>query len=71
MSKRYHIMVGLHFAVCTLAMIWPVALFANRVEPTVFGLPFLFFWYILWMGVLFAGMWLAFVVQYAGGRHDD
>lgn len=71
MSKTYHILVGLHFAVCTLAMIWPVATLANRVEPTVLGLPFLFFWYILWMAILFAGMWVAFIVQYAGVRHDD
>lgn len=71
MSKTYQSLVGLHFVLCTLAMIWPIATLANRVEPQVFGLPFLFFWYVLWMGLLFVGMWVAFVVQYGGSRYDD
>ncbi|UTW13465.1 DUF3311 domain-containing protein [Marinobacterium rhizophilum] len=70
MSKTYHILVGLHFAVCILAMIWPGALIANRIEPTVLGMPFLMFWYILWMGVLFVGTWVAYVVRHGGGRND-
>ncbi|GEK47626.1 hypothetical protein HPA02_19090 [Bisbaumannia pacifica] len=70
MNKTYHWLVGLHFTLCTLAMIWPGALIANRIEPMLLGLPFLFFWYILWMLVLFAGMWVAFVVRH-GGRHHD
>ncbi|MDW5378501.1 DUF3311 domain-containing protein [Halomonas sp. HP20-15] len=70
MSKTYHALVGGHFVLCTLAMIWPGALIANRIEPTVFGLPFLFFWYILWMLVLFAGLWTAYRVRHGGRRHD-
>lgn len=70
MNKTYHLLTGLHFAVCTLAMIWPGALIANRIEPTVLGLPFLFFWYILWMLILFVGMWIAYVVRHRGGRHE-
>nr|WP_298057319.1 hypothetical protein [uncultured Halomonas sp.] len=70
MTKTYHLLTGLHFAVCTLAMIWPGALIANRIEPTVLGLPFLFFWYTLWMLILFVGMWVAFVVRHGGGRHE-
>lgn len=68
MSKPYSTLITLHFTVCTLAMIWPGALIANRIEPTVFGLPFLFFWYILWMLVLFVGMWLAYLKRHGGGR---
>ncbi|MBB3139659.1 DUF3311 domain-containing protein [Halomonas organivorans] len=70
MSKTYHTLVGLHFALCTLAMIWPGALIANRIEPTLFGLPFLFAWYILWMLVLFIGMWVAFGVRHGGHRDE-
>ncbi|SHL20608.1 hypothetical protein SAMN05192556_10969 [Halomonas caseinilytica] len=66
----YSLLVGGHFTLCTLAMIWPGALIANRVEPTMLGLPFLFAWYILWMLVLFLGMWAAFVVRPAGGRDE-
>lgn len=61
--------IGLHFVLCTLAMIWPGALIANRVEPMILGLPFLFFWYILWMFLLFAGLLAAFLKQYGGKRH--
>ncbi|MGM0832108.1 DUF3311 domain-containing protein [Halomonas qinghailakensis] len=70
MNKTYHLLIGLHFTLCTLAMIWPGALIANRIEPTVLGLPFLFFWYILWMLVLFIGMWIAFVIRHGGSRHE-
>lgn len=68
MSKTYHILVGLHFTLCTLAMIWPGALIANRIEPTVLGLPFLMFWYILWILVLFIGTAIAYFVRHGGGR---
>lgn len=70
MAKRPSLLLTLHFILCTLAMIWPGALFANRIEPTVLGLPFLFFWYVLWMLILFVGMWLAYLKQYGGGRDD-
>lgn len=64
MTKRYHLAVTAHFAVCVLAMVWPGALIANRVEPYVLGLPFLFFWYAAWMMVLFIGMWVAYAVRH-------
>ncbi|QEM82030.1 DUF3311 domain-containing protein [Halomonas binhaiensis] len=70
MSKTYHFGVALHFLVCVLAMIWPGALIANRIEPYVLGLPFFFFWYVLWMLVLFAGMWIAYVIRHGGQQND-
>ncbi|NVK44213.1 MAG: DUF3311 domain-containing protein [Oceanospirillaceae bacterium] len=70
MSKTYHLLVGLHFTICTLAMIWPGAVIANRFEPTVLGMPFLMFWYILWMAVLFVGTWIAYGVRHGGDRHE-
>ena len=42
-GKKIVIGMGAYFLVCTVAMIWPGAVFANRVEPMVFGLPF-FYW---------------------------
>lgn len=70
MNKNYHLLTGLHFTVCTLAMIWPGALIANRIEPLILGLPFLFFWYAFWMLILFIGMWVVFVVRHGGNRHE-
>lgn len=68
MSKTFNFFLTLHFAMCTLAMIWPGALIANRVQPMVFGLPFLFFWYVLWILVLFVGLFVAFTIGYGGHR---
>ncbi|ALM52802.1 hypothetical protein [Halomonas huangheensis] len=68
MSKTYHFGVAAHFVICVLAMIWPGALIANRIEPYVMGLPFLFFWYVLWMAVLFLGLWVAYVIRHGGAR---
>lgn len=68
MSRTFNVFLTLHFAVCTLAMIWPGALIANRIQPLIFGLPFLFFWYVAWMLVLFVGLCVAYVVGYGGHR---
>ncbi|GGO79345.1 hypothetical protein GCM10011348_13390 [Marinobacterium nitratireducens] len=70
MSKTYNLLVGLHFLVCTLAMIWPGALIANRIEPTVLGIPFFMAWYILWMCLLFVGTWIAYNVRHGGNRDE-
>lgn len=57
MSRGRKIAVGMsiYFLICTLAMIWPGALVANRVEPMILGLPFLFFWYVAWVFMVFLG----------------
>ncbi|WP_432695260.1 DUF3311 domain-containing protein [Marinobacterium sp. YM272] len=70
MSKTYHTLVGLHFVICTLAMIWPGALIANRIEPTVLGIPFFMAWYILWMCLLFVGTFVAYNVRHGGNRDE-
>lgn len=44
-----------YFVLCTLAFIWPLALVANSVEPRIMGLPFLIFWCIAWVLLIFAG----------------
>ncbi|TFH85111.1 hypothetical protein EQG41_19050 [Billgrantia azerbaijanica] len=46
----------IYFTVCALAMIWPGALVANRIEPLVIGLPFFLFWYVAWVFALFVGL---------------
>ena len=53
----------IYFTICALAMIWPGALVANRIEPMVIGLPFFMFWYVAWVFVLFVGLVIAY-------RHD-
>ncbi len=42
------------FVICFAAIQWPGWLIANRVEPYVLGLPFMFFWAILWWLLLIA-----------------
>lgn len=54
-----------------LAVLSPVMLtfavpFANRVEPRVFGFPFLLVWIVLW--VLVAPLWLYAVYRLEGRR---
>ena len=48
-----------------LALTWPgLALVGNRVEPYVLGLPFVFFWNVLWVGLSF----VVLIVYHATGR---
>jgi hypothetical protein len=58
MKKRYpmHPLMMLYFLVCVLAMIWPGATLANRIDPMIIGLPFFMFWYLAWLVVLFIGL---------------
>ncbi len=44
-----------YFTVCMLAFIWPLAVFANKVEPTIGGFPLFFAWFILWVLLIFGG----------------
>lgn len=42
-----------YFVVYTIVLTWPGALPFNRVRPLVFGLPFVFFWVLLWVALAF------------------
>lgn len=50
----------IYFAICALAMVWPGALVANRIEPMIIGLPFFLFWYVAWVFALFVGLVVAY-----------
>ncbi|OYD23946.1 hypothetical protein B6S09_10845 [Oceanimonas baumannii] len=63
--------MGLYFLICTLAMVWPGALIANRIEPLVMGLPFFFFWYVLWVFLLFVGLIVTYSLESTGKEQDD
>ncbi len=65
-SKKIAIVMGVYFLVCVLAMVWPGAVVANRIEPMVLGLPFFFFWYVLWIFVVFAGTVILYRWEYGG-----
>jgi hypothetical protein len=55
-----HLARGIAFAVLglyTIFLTWPGLTPFNRIEPFVFGLPFIMFWIVLW--VLLAGGALA------------
>ncbi|QYJ16147.1 hypothetical protein Rxycam_01978 [Rubrobacter xylanophilus DSM 9941] len=65
-SRKIAVGMGLYFFVCTMAMIWPGAAFANRIEPFVLGLPFFFFWYVFWVFLVFVGCVLLYRLEYRG-----
>ena len=50
-------------------------LFANRVRPLVFGIPFLFFWIASWVAATSVVMWLILrldrAYERASGEHAD
>lgn len=56
--------------VCFFAQLWPLAAWANRIEPRVFGLPFLMFWYVAGVFAVFLGL-LAMHVLGAERRGSD
>ena len=67
---RYKIKTRLfvaYFSICFIANIWPLVSFANRIEPRLFGLPFLFLWCILWSCLVFAGL----VALYLSGQKQQ
>ena len=68
MGRRKKIIIGMsiYFLVCTLAMIWPGAVVANRIEPMILGLPFLFFWYVAWAFMVFLGTLILYRLEYGG-----
>lgn len=65
--KIYNPIAAVIYAICVLAMIWPGAMLANRIEPFVFGLPFMFFWYVAWVFVLFVGLTALYWIEKTGG----
>ncbi|MBW5799996.1 DUF3311 domain-containing protein [Halomonas elongata] len=61
----------IYFAICALALVWPGALLANRIEPLVMGLPFFIFWYVAWVFVLFVGLVIAYRRESMEEADDD
>lgn len=49
--KTARLLTGLYFLVAAIAVTWPGAVPAARIEPYVFGLPFAFFWPAAWVAV--------------------
>jgi len=61
----------LYFSVCTLAMVWPGALIANRIDPMIMGLPFFFFWYVAWVFVMFIGLIITYQQEGKEAEEDE
>lgn len=55
-STRRTRLIGLYLIACFGAQIWPIASFANRVEPRILGLPFIFAWYVGGVFAVFIGL---------------
>lgn len=62
-KNKINIALALCYLVCVLAMIWPGAMIANRIEPMIFGFPFMFAWYIAWIFILFLGFLIAYLAE--------
>lgn len=58
MKKRLpmHPAMMVYFIICVLALIWPGAAIANRIDPMIIGLPFFIFWNLAWLFMCFIGM---------------
>jgi len=67
-EKKIAVGMSIYFLVCTLAMIWPGALVANRIEPMILGLPFMFFWYVAWVFMVFVGTVVLYRLEHGGDR---
>ena len=64
-GRLRHALYALFALFCLAAVSWPgYALFGNRVEPFVLGLPFLLVWNILWVALALTGL----VVYHLTGR---
>lgn len=61
-------MAGAYIVVATLAVIWPGAVPAARIEPMVLGLPFSFFWPAVWVAGAVPVLWFLDRVE---GRYRD
>lgn len=51
-------LTAVYFVLMAVAVTWPGAVPAARVEPYVFGLPFSFFWPAAWVAVSVLVLWL-------------
>jgi hypothetical protein len=47
------------FVVYAVALTWPGVLPFNRIRPFILGLPFSFFWVVLWVILGGAALWIA------------
>lgn len=50
--RRIYTIFSIVHVFCWLAMVWPGPAFANHITPFVMGLPFLVFWYVLWVFIM-------------------
>jgi hypothetical protein len=66
--RRRRLALGftLWFLVVLAALLWPIHPIAARIEPYVLGLPFGFFWVVLWLLLSFAGLVLLYALRYGG-----
>jgi cbb3-type cytochrome oxidase subunit 3 len=59
----------IYFCVCLLAMLWPVVKIGNRIEPFILGLPFLLFWFVMLLLLIFFGLLVMFWTEKRGRKN--
>ncbi|WP_047865680.1 hypothetical protein [Rubrobacter aplysinae] len=61
--RRFQTIFIVVMVLAFLPTIFPIFSLANRVEPFVFGLPFVFFWVVLWILVVFSLLLLMYLMD--------
>ncbi len=61
--KRFSTLYIIFTGVAFLAVIFPIYEIANRSTPLVFGLPFSFFWVIVWVLIAFTAVLVLYFVD--------
>lgn len=69
-ARRRYALHALVYAAIVLGLLWPVVLPFNRVEPLVFGMPFVMFWIVLALLLVFANTVALYRFEYRELRGD-
>jgi hypothetical protein len=68
LRRLRHVLFVIYVVACAFAVTWPgYAIFGNRVEPYVLGLPFSLAWNVLWVVMTC----LVLATYYVTGRRES
>jgi hypothetical protein len=62
-KRAVRVLFGAFLVLYALAVTYPGLLLVNHVRPFVFGMPFLFFWFALWIVLAFIVLVITDVVE--------
>ena len=68
-KKKFKLFWLFYFGALLMAMLWPVVKIGNRIEPFILGLPFLLFWFVMLLFLIFLGLLIMFWTEKAGQKN--